>query len=186
MLISRFMLIVGAIVLGFSNFGCLQSHSGLENALSADENKGQALAEGPVRAEGKGSWWLNEAIVAELELSDDQVQIINQLMIDNSGDAQQKRQRERQLSLKYLRALAQEPYDPALVDRLSERLTDVMFNDQRRRIENARTLRDIMTQEQWSRLWEVAPRALQIGRFVAVRGPKIAVVDNEGSPTPAN
>ena len=181
----RFMLVVMAIALGVGSFGCAQSPSPPPTP-SADEPNGQTLAEGSGQARPRvQQWWRNESIAAELELTDDQVQVINDLMTVSSGDANQQLQRERQLTLRYLRALAQEPYDAALADRLSERLIEILANEQRRRIENVRALRDILTQEQWTTLWEVAPRVLQIGRFRALRGPKISVSDADVSPTPA-
>lgn len=179
----RFMLIVVAITLGFSYLGCSQSHSP-EPAPPANEHNGRTVAEESGQAKQHVQWWRDESIAAELELSDDQVRTIDQLMTDSSGDGAQQRLQERQLSLKYLRALAQEPYDPALADRVSERLIEVLSNKHRRRIQNVRALRDILSQEQWTKLWEVAPRVLQIGGFRVLRGPKISVSDSEASLTP--
>jgi hypothetical protein len=130
-------------------------------------------------------WWRDESLLAKIEPTDDQLQAINDLMAVTVESANQQRQQERQLSLRYLRALSQEPYDPALVDRVSERLIEVLSSEQSRRIENVRALRDILTQEQWTKLWDAAPQVLQIGRFRAMRGPKITVTDDPNpSPTP--
>ncbi len=185
MLNPRFMFIVVAIALGFSYPGCSQSHSSPESVPPAEENNGQTVAEeGSDQAKRHVRWWRDESIVAELELSDDQVRTIEQLMTDSSGDSNQQRQKERQLSLRYLRGLAQDPYDPALAEGVSERLIEVLSSKHRRRIQNVRTLRDILTQEQWTKLWELAPRVFQISGFRVLRGPKISVPDPEASPTP--
>jgi hypothetical protein len=104
------------------------------------------------------------------------------MRVSSRHDSEQ-RQRERRLSVNYLRALAQEPYDPALIDRVSERLIGVLSERSRRRVEDLRAVRDVLTQEQWTRLWEVAPRAVQIGRVRVVRGPKVSVSDTEEAPT---
>ncbi len=180
----RFILIVVAIALGFSYLGCSPSHSSLETVPPADEINGRTEAEESGQAKKRVQWWRNESIAAEVELTDDQVRTIDQLMTDSSEEANQQRQLERQLSLRYLRALAQEPYEPALADRVSERLIEVLSSKHRRRIQNVRALRDILTQEQWTKLWEVAPRVLQIGSFRVLRGPKISVSDPEASLTP--
>ena len=179
----RFILIVVAITLGFFSFGCSQS-PGPEPAPSANEHNEQTLAEGSGQARPHVQWWRDGSVAAELELTDDQVSAIDDLMTVSSGDANQQRVQERQLSLRYLRALAQEPYDPAMVDRVSERLIEVLSSKHRLRIENVRALRDILTEEQWTKLWEVAPRVLQISGFRVLRGPKISVTDSFPSPTP--
>jgi len=182
----RFILVAMAITLWFSTFGCAQNPSPPPTP-SANESNGQTLAEESGQARPRvQQWWRDESIAAELELTDDQVRVINDLMTVSSGDANQQLQQERQVTLRYLRVLAQEPYDAALADRLSERLIEVLANEQRRRIQNVRALRDILTQEQWTTLWEVAPRVLQVGRFRALRGPKISVsgADISLAPTP--
>ncbi|RLE26374.1 MAG: hypothetical protein DRJ65_05685 [Acidobacteria bacterium] len=179
----RFMFVVGAIALGFCSFGCSQSPSP-EPAPSANEHNGQTLAKESGQARPHGQWWRDESIAVELGMTDDQVQAINDLMTVSPEDSDQRRQQERQLSLKYLRALAQEPYDPALVDSLSERLTEVLSSKSRRRIQRVHVLRDILTQEQWTKLWDIVPQVFQIGSFRILRGPKISVSDSDISPTP--
>ena len=179
----RSMLVVVAITLGFFSFGCSESPSP-EPTPSANEHNGRAPAEQSGQARPQAQWWRDESIAAELELTVDHVSAIDDLMTVSSGDANQERQQERQLSLRYLRALAQEPYDPAMVDRVSERLIEVLSSKHRRRVQNIRALRDILTEEQWTKLWEVAPRVLQISGFRILRGPKISVSDSFPSPTP--
>ncbi len=179
----RFILVVVAITLGFGAFGCAQS-PGPEPTPPANEHDGQTLAEETDQAQPPEQWWRDESIAAQLELTDDQVQMISDLMTVGTGDAKQQRQRERQLTLRYLRALNQEPYDPAMADRLSKQLIEVLSSKHRQRIENIRALRDILTHEQWTKLWEIAPRVFQIGRTQILLGPKISVTDSDVSPTP--
>jgi hypothetical protein len=108
-------------------------------------------------------------------------------MVATAHEAVDQRKQERQVSLRYLRALAQDPYDPELVDMLSGRLIEVLASEHRRRIDNVHRLRDILTREQWTKLWEVAPEAVKVGRFQIVRGPAISVTGDPGasqSPTP--
>lgn len=181
MVILRFMFIVMAIATGFFLFGCSQSHSP-DSAPPADQKEGQASAEGSKRAQGPVMWWRDESIVAELELSDDQVRTIDELMAENSGGGDKQRQQERQLTLRYLRTLNQEPYNAALADQLGQKLLEALSSEHRRRIERIRALRDILTHEQWTKMWDVAPRALQIGRFRIALGPKIAVTDDDSPP----
>lgn len=179
----RFMLVLVVITLGFGSSGCSQSPSS-DPAPPANEQNDRNLAGESGRAKIRTQWFRDETTAAELELTDDQIQAISDLMAVSSGDGSQQLQQERQLTLRYLRALSQEPYDPTLADRVGERLVEVLSSEQRRRIETVRGLRDILTQEQWNKLWEIAPRALQIGRFRALRGPKISISEPQDSPSP--
>lgn len=181
MAIPRFMFFVVAIVLGFGSLGCSQSPNP-EPVPPADEDNVHTAAEGSNKAKQRFRWWRDESIVAELGLSDDQIETINQLMTSKTGDSTKQRQRERQLSLRYLRALNQDPYDAEMVDRLSKQLIEHLSSEHRRRIESVHALRDILTKEQWTRLWELAPRALQVGRFVATRGTGVSVKGDSEPP----
>jgi hypothetical protein len=131
-------------------------------------------------------WWRDEAVLEALGLTDEQVEAIDTLMAVNTAEGNQTRQRERQLSLRYLRALSQEPYDVELVNQLNGQLTEILSSEHQRRIGSVRALRDILTQDQWTELWQVAPQAVQIGRFRVARGPKITITDEDpnASPTP--
>jgi Spy/CpxP family protein refolding chaperone len=179
----RFILVVVTITLGFGSFGCSRSPNP-EPGPSADDHHIQNSADESGQARQQRQWWHDESITAEIGLTDDQFQAINDLMTVGSGDSNQQRQRERQLSLRYLRALDQEPYDPALADRVGKKLIEVQSSKNRQRVDNIRAIRDILNHEQWTRLWEVAPGALQIGGFRVLRGPKISVSEADGSPTP--
>lgn len=181
MMIPRFMLILVALALGFSCLGCSQSHNPA-SAPPADEGNDQPVAEASSQIRKTISWWQDDSIVTKLELSDDQARAVDQLMTEESKNSSQAVERERQLSLRYLRVLSQEPYDVHMVDRLTNQLTEVLTNKHRRRVERLRGLRDILNQDQWTTLWEVAPRALQIGRFRVARGPKISVTDEDPPP----
>lgn len=183
MVMLRFMLVVVAITLAIGLFGCSQG-PGRDSAPTADDRNDQTPAEGPNQAKSQGQWWKNESIVAELELTAEQAQAIDDLMAVSAGDANQARQRERRLSLRYLRALGQDPYDPDLVDRVGEQLNGVFATTNSRRLENIRAIRDVLTYDQWTKLWELAPKALQIGGFKMVRGPRIQITDSEVPPTP--
>ena len=177
----RFIFIVVAIAMGLSFLGCSQSPSPAP-VPPADEDNGRTAAAGSDKAMQRVRWWRDGSIVAELGLSDDQVQTIDQLMASNTTESTNQRKRERHLSLRYLRVIAQEPYDAALVDGLTDQLIEVLSNEHHRRIESVRTLRDILTREQFTKLWELAPRALQVGRFMASRGNTISVKGNSEPP----
>ena len=179
---SRFMFLVVMMALGLSYLGCSQSDS--RAPVPTAEENGQTVADGTSPAKRLVRWWRDESIVAELGLSDEQIQAINQLMTTNTGDSTEQRQKERQFGLRYLRALNQEPYDAAQVDDLSARLIEVVSNEHRRRLESVRSLRDILTSEQFTKLWELAPRALQVGRFLATRGTTVSVT-GDSEPPPA-
>jgi Spy/CpxP family protein refolding chaperone len=179
----RVALVVAVITLWIGAVGCSQSPNP-EPAPSAKENNGRNLAEGSGQATQRTQWWRDESTTAELALTDEQAQAINDLMAVSAGDGTQQLQQQRQLTLRYLRALSQEPYNPELVDNLSDRLIEVLSSEQRRRIETLHGLRDILTQEQWTKLWETNPQVFQIGRIRALRGPKISVSETDTSPTP--
>jgi Spy/CpxP family protein refolding chaperone len=180
----RFMLIVPVFALGILLVGCSDSNRVDSDHPGAD-GSGHAASENSRGIGSDGVWWRDEAILAELQLTDEQRNNIGELMKNAIQAGSQLRQRERRLSVSYLRALAQEPYDPELVDRVRDRLADVLSEGNRNRLEHLRGVRDILTQEQWTKLWEIAPRALQIGRIRVFRGPKVTVdPDFDGTPSP--
>ena len=167
-------------------FGCLACSQGTSPEIVqpvADEN-GNAADDESGQDNRNLQWWRNEAVLTELQLTDGQLQAIRELMSTASQEGAQLRQQERRLTVSYLRALAQEPYDPELVGRVSGRLVEVLSVINQDRIENLHNVRDILSQEQWTKLWDIAPRALQIGRFRIIRGPMITVEpDPDASPT---
>lgn len=172
-----------AVFSGFCSFGCSQSSN---QGATPPEGQQQELdgMKVPGQANRQTQWWHDDSILDELELTEDQVQAISDLMTVGAGDSSSQRQQERRMALRYLRVLNQEPYDAALADELSRRLIEALSSENRRRIENVRAIRNILTIEQWTTLWEVAPRALQIGRFRVLLGPKIAVTDGDPAQTP--
>ena len=176
------MLILVTIVLGLCSFGCSQ-RSDQESTPPTGQQHEQAGTEVSGQAGRQTQWWQDELILDELALTEDQVRAINELMTVGAGDSSMQRQQERRMALRYLRVLNQEPYDVALADELSQKLVEALSSENRRRIENVRAIRDILTIEQWTTLWEVAPRALQIGRFRVLLGPKIAVTDGDPAQT---
>jgi hypothetical protein len=125
----------------------------------------------------QGPWWRNPEVVAALDLSDDQIETIHHLMAGDPNKQAAERRRERRAGLSFLRTLNQDPYDPDLVERRSAALTEILADNQRRRVANVRALRDILTHSQWMMLWDVAPQAIQVGRFHATLGPTITVTD---------
>lgn len=182
---SRFMLVVAAIGLAFSAFGCAQGPAS-EPTLPTDERDAQMSTEETDQGQPREQWWRNESIAAEIELTDDQVQAINDLMTVSTGEAKQQRVQERQLTVRYLRSLNQEPYDPALADQMSDMLIEILSSRHRQRIDYVRALRDILTHEQWTKLWEISPKVFQIGRTQVLLGPRITVTDSfpEATQTP--
>lgn len=169
---TPFKLLALVIVVGMGCHGCSQP---VELSPPADEDEGQTVAERSDIDRLVTRWWRDESIAPELELTDDQIEMIEELMTASAAVASQQRQQERRLGLSYLRVLAQDPYDPDQADRLGERLIEVLEEQHRRRVENVQELRDILTVDQWVKLWELAPHALQVGRFRAARGPGILV-----------
>lgn len=181
---SRFMIFLLMAALGLSFIGCSQGQSP-EPAQSVVEETGETVADGTSPSKRLVRWWRDEAIVAEIGLTDDQIEAIKELTVSTTGDSGEQRRRERHLGLRYLRALSQESYDPAVVDHLGTRLIEGLATEHRRRVENVRALRDILTHEQFTKLWELAPRAVQVGRFVATRGKTISVTGGDPTPPPA-
>jgi Spy/CpxP family protein refolding chaperone len=180
---SRFMLVVTAISLATITFGCTRGPAS-EQTPPANEHGQEVLAEETNQPKLHPQWWRDKSIVAQVELTDDQVQVISDLMTVSAGDAKQQRIRERQLTLRYLRTLNQDPYDPAMADQMSEMLAEALSTKHRQRIANIRAMRDTLTHEQWTKLWEVVPRAFQIGRTHVLLGPRISVTDSDSAATP--
>lgn len=180
----RFVLILAAAAVGFGSLGCSPSRAP-GSTPAAVEGGGAAAVEASDDAESSVRWWRDDSIVAELGLTDDQIDAVEELMAASTREANEQRQKERRMSVLYLRALAQEPYDAALVDRTGEQLVDVLSNEHRRRIDSVRAVRDILSRDQWVKLWDVAPRALQVGRFRVARGRRVSVApEPDASPTP--
>ncbi|HSL17055.1 MAG TPA: Spy/CpxP family protein refolding chaperone [Methylomirabilota bacterium] len=171
---ARCILAVAAVGSGLLCLGCSQDTS-RDPVPTAGEELHEKAAEGPQSDGQNAQWWRDEAILAELQLTEDQLRAIHTLMDETTRHEADQRQRERQLSMSYLRTLAQDPVDPAVEDRIGERLIEVLSERSRLRIENLRSVREILTGEQWQKLWEVAPRALQIGRYRVVRGPRVSL-----------
>ncbi len=180
----RFMFFGLVITLGLSFLGCSQSPAS-NSRPQHDEKTGRETSETSNQPRGNGQWWLNESIASQIELGDDQVRAIEKMMDESLESIRQQRQRERQLSLRYLRTLAQDPYDAELATEISERLAEVLSDKYRVRIQRIRALRDILDETQWEKLWELAPQALRIDSFRILRGPKISVTDSGPSETSA-
>lgn len=180
----RFTLTLVVAVLCSGSLGCSPGSAVVEEPSLIGGNAETAAAPSDQPAQNI-RWWRDESVVSELGLSDDQIHAVEELMAVTLKDAQKGRQRERHLSLMYLRALSQEPYDPILVNRTGEQLIEVLSNEHRRRIESVHALRDIVTRDQWTKLWEVAPQAVRIGRVRIARGPSISVSsDPDASQSP--
>ena len=178
-------LILLVIILGISSFGCSESFH-QEATPAAGQQQEQAGTEDSTQPNSQIQWWRNQSILDELGLTDDQVRAIQDIMTAGTGDGKMQRQQERRLTLRYFRVLNQETYDAAQADELGEKLSRAIAGDKRRRIENIRAIRDILTIDQWNELWEVAPQLFEIGRVRVRLGPKITVTEDGGpAPTPA-
>lgn len=154
-----------------------------ESAAAADvEGTGPAAAG---RTPLNGPWWRDTAVVAEVVLSDEQLAEVEQLMAGGSDDRSTIRRRERRAGLAFLRALSQDPYDPAHVEHRAAEVVDALSDVHRHRLDQIHALRDILTHEQWLRLWKAAPQTLQVTRFLATLGPTISVTD-EWPPDPGD
>ncbi len=175
-----------ATTVGLAQAGCSQ---GVDPVQPPGPNAATAAAggdtgTGPAKRPGQAPahWWLKAEVTTKLGLTDDQLQQIKQVMSGRSEEGLERAKRERRASTQLLRALNQNPYDPALVERLSAELDQVLAYNHRHRIEQVRALRDILTHQQWMMMWDVAPQALQMGRIQIVMGPRITVTD--GTPVP--
>lgn len=126
-----------------------------------------------------GPWWRDEEKTAAMDLSDEQIEAIRSLMIEGRKLVAQQRQRERTTNMSFIRALNQDPYDPELVDRLQREFIENQVATHERRLSNVRKLRDILTYDQWITLREIAPQALQIGRFRPAFGKRLSVTNED-------
>lgn len=177
--------VVVAVMLGTTQGGCVQNPKSEQppSSNARTETDGPAAAKKATeRPRTAGKWWVNPKTVAELDLSEEQVQKIDAIMSEVIAEAREQTDRERTAATRFHRALNQDPYDPALVDRMSANLEEVIISNTRRKIKKVRALRDILTHEQWKKLWHVAPRALQVSQVRIFMGPTVYVTD--GTPIP--
>lgn len=185
---TRCWLVVIAIAgAGLALGGCSAGNSTGRPDVAVVEPAGQGDGEPPPgAAAGRHPplelWWHDPEVVTALGLSDDQVDKIGQLLIVDPGQRTTENRRERRAGLSYLRALSQDPYDQAVVEQRAAVLVDALSDTHQRRLAKVRALRDILTREQWMKLWEVAPRAVQVSRFFTTLGPRITVADGISAP----
>jgi len=154
-----------------------------EAASQADDERSGVGPDG--RAPLRQPWWRDADVVAEIGLSDDQLASVELLMADGADVRSTIRRRERRAGLSFLRALSQDPYDPDQVERRADEVVDTLSDVYRHRLDQVRDLREILTHEQWLRLWKVAPQAVQVTRFRATLGPTISI-SGDGQPDPGD
>lgn len=185
MAVLRAMRFSAAVVVAVVLCGCPQAtNDGVDSTATRVDAEASSQAK---RKNRFVEWWNDPGFQTELELSEEQVREIADLIQSSRAAAADNRKRERQLNLRFLRALSLKPYDPELVQEASDRLVNALSDEHRRRVERVRRLREILTAEQWIRLWEMHPDALTVGRFKISRGPKVAVGADQGGaaePTP--
>lgn len=131
------------------------------------------------------AWWKDPAIVTEMELTDEQAEQVGAIMTEAAADVATRTDVERQAATRFHRALSQEQPDPKLVDAMSAELEEVFCGRERIRIDRIRKMREILTYEQWEKLWKLAPAALQVGHVRIFRGPAVYVTDGTPIPSPS-
>ncbi len=184
------LMVIALASTGLAFRGCGTDEAGIprdgavaEAAAQGDEAIPEEAPAG--RAPLQPPWWRDAGVVAEIGLSDDQLASVELLMADGSDARSTIRRRERRAGLAFLRALSQDPYDPAQVERRAAEVVDALADVYRHRLDQVHGLREILTHEQWLRLWKAAPQAVQVTRFRATLGPTISVSD-EGQPEPGD
>jgi len=128
------------------------------------------------------AWWTDPEISAEMNLTDEQATQIDAVMAEALVQVKQRADLERRATTRFHRVLSQETLNPEQVDRMSAELEEVLSARNEIRIKRIREMRELLTQEQWEKLWQLAPKTLQVGHIRIFRGPKVFVTD--GTPVP--
>jgi Spy/CpxP family protein refolding chaperone len=171
--------IMVAVVVGLlACFGCSDSEQTAENTppAGADSSKEQKRNPSP------RAWWTSPEITAEMNLTEEQAEQIAAIMAEAGGQAAQRYELERRATTRFHRALSQEELNPEQVEQTSAELEEILSVRNRIRIHRIRQMREVLSQEQWEKLWQLSPRALQVGNVNIFRGPKVYVTD--GTPVP--
>jgi len=130
-----------------------------------------------------GRWWVKPQITSDLNLTDDQVQQIETIMSEIGEETAEQSQQERRATTRFHRALNQDPPNPDQVDKMRSVLEETLATRHRRRIDQVWRVRNVLTQNQWQKLWKLAPQALQVSQARIFMGPTLHVT--EGTPIPA-
>ena len=127
-------------------------------------------------------WWTDPEITAEMNLTEEQAEQIKAIMAEAGTKAAGQAELERRATTRFHRVLSQEYPSPEQVDRMSTELEEVLSARNQVRINRMREMREVLTQEQWEKLWQLAPTTLQVGHVRVFRGPRVFVTD--GTPVP--
>lgn len=143
---------------------------------------GAAVKNLQVRNQGATLWWKNPEIADEIHLTEEQSEKIEAIMGEVRSEAVELAERERRAATRFHRVLSRGDLNPEHVDRMSAELDEVLSARHRVRINRVRRMREVLTQEQWEKLWQLAPNSLQVGQVRIIRGPNVYVTD--GTPAP--
>lgn len=170
------------IVAVFFGLVVCSSCSNPNQAAENTSNPGVDRAQESKRNTPSTPWWKDPEITAEIDLTQEQTTRIAAVMSDVRTQAGQRAELERRATTRFHRALSQETLNPEQVDRMGTELEEVLSARYRIRIKRMREMREVLTYEQWEKLWKLAPTALQIGHVRVFRGARLYVTD--GTPIP--
>lgn len=171
--------IIFAVILGLA---VCSSCSSPDQTAENTSNPGADRAKEQKRNTPPTAWWKNPEITAEMNLTQEQATQIDVIVAEASSQAKQRAELERSATTRFHRVLSQEKLNPEQVDRMSAELEEVLSTKNRIRINRMREMREVLTYEQWEKLWQLAPKALQVGSVRIFRGSKLYVTD--GTPVP--
>ncbi len=134
------------------------------------------------RSTPPSAWSTNPEITAEMNLTKEQATQIEAVTAEARTQLNQRAELERRATTRFHRVLSQEKPNPEQVDRMSAELEEVLSARNRIRINRMRGMREVLTHEQWEKLWQLAPAALQVGHVKVFRGASLYVTD--GTPVP--
>lgn len=171
--------IIFAVILGLV---VCSSCSSPDQTVENTSNPGADRAKEQKRNTPPTAWWTDPEITAEIDLTQEQATQIEAIMAEARTQVSQRAELERRATTRFHRVLSQESVDPEQIDRMSAELEEVLSARYRIRINRMREMREVLTHEQWEKLWQLAPAALQIGHVKVFRGARLYVTD--GTPVP--
>jgi len=131
-----------------------------------------------------GRWWVNPQITSDLNLTDDQVKRIETIMSEIGKEMADQSERERRATTRFHRALNKDPLNPDQVNKMRSVLEETLAARHRRRIDQVWSVRNVLTHNQWQKLWKLAPQALQVSQARISMGPTLHVTEGTPVPTP--
>jgi Spy/CpxP family protein refolding chaperone len=110
-------------------------------------------------------WYRDEAVVADLALSDRQVESIKEIYSESGKQLTRNNLKERKAYTIFLRTLNQDPVDEKALAAAAKRFEATVAAKTRLTMTRLTNIRSVLTREQWFKLMELRPQAFRIAKI---------------------